>query len=112
MTRKQSPRRMLATNDFDTDRRSPKSPPLTLTGGHVDNPIGLEPLGNVIVTGNRNKSAMHQSAANRLGHGGAADARDVPVDDACELVKGHDRLGLIRLILQTARERPREIAAE
>jgi hypothetical protein len=73
--------------DFESDIGTPKTPPLQMAGGHVEHPIGLEPLGHVIVTRDGDEPARNITAANALGDGRRTGAGDVAIDDAGEFVE-------------------------
>ena len=106
MTRKQPPRTTPATKDFKLDRRSPKTPPRERGRGHVEHPVGLEPLGHVVVARDGHEPAGDPARANPLGNRRRADPRDVAIDDAGELVEGHQpRLGAVELASASARAR-------
>ena len=93
IARKHPPRSTPATKDLKLDRRSWKTPPVERRGGHVDNPVGLEPLGYVVMTGDGHEAAPHASAADRLGNGRRGDPRHVAVHHAGEFVEGEKRKG-------------------
>ena len=61
--------------------------------GHVDDPIGCEPLENVVVAGDGDETAVDLSAANCFRDGGGADAGHVAIDDAGEFVEGDQGQG-------------------
>src|SRR4051794_6804259 len=92
MTLKQLPRIHFAAMDFQLDRWPPKTPPLELAGGHVEDPIRFEPGGDVVVARDGNKPARQMSAANTLGDRGGAQFGDVAIDDAGELIEDDDGL--------------------
>src|SRR6187551_3382272 len=98
MTRKQSPRSISRAEQIEPDRWPPKTPPLTRASRHVHDPVGLEPLGDVVMAGNRDESAIHGSAADRFGDGGTADPRHVTIDDAGEFIEGDDRPACVVLL--------------
>ena len=91
MTRKQPPRLTRATNDFKLDRRSPKTPPLERRGRHVDDPVGLEPLGHVVVARHGDEAAADAARANPLRHRRRNDPGDVAIDDGGEFVENDER---------------------
>ena len=82
MTLKQLPRIHFAAMDFQLDRRSPKTPPLQLAGGHVEDPIGLEPGGDVVVARHGDEAAWYVAAADAFCNRGGTYFGDVAINDA------------------------------
>src|SRR5262245_38726230 len=91
MTLKQLPSSQLAAMDLQLDRRSPKTPPLQFARGHVQDPIGLEPRDDGVVTRDRHEPARQMPAAYSFCNRGRANLRHVAVDDAREFVEDDDR---------------------
>ena len=90
MVRKQPPRTAPATKDIKLDRRSPKTPPGESAGGHVDDPVGREPVGHVVVARDGHEPAADLAGSDAFAHRGRDDSRDVAIDDAGELVENDD----------------------
>jgi len=106
MTLKQRPCRSAAAVNLKPDRWPLKTAPLKRAAGHVDGPVGLEPLGHIVVAGDSHETALHPAAANRLGNGHRHHPRYRAVHDARKLVEGYDAAGA------TLQQRPGQIAAE
>jgi hypothetical protein len=96
MALKQLPSSQLAAMDFQLDARSPKTPPSEFSGRHVQDPIGFEPVGDIVVASHGHESARQVAATNALGDCRGAHFGDVAVDDAGEFVEGDDGLELGR----------------
>ncbi len=107
MTRKQRPRTAPATKDCKLDRRSWKTPPRERRGGHVDDPIGLEPLGDVVVAGDGDEAAGDPPGPQRLRRRRRDHPRHVAVHDAGEFVEHHRPVGRA-----TAGQRAGQVAAK
>src|SRR5690348_13075602 len=90
MALKQLPRIHPTAMDFQLDRRSPKTPPCELAGRHVDDPIRLEPIGDVVVTRDGDEPARNVAAADALRDRGRADFGHVAVNDAGEFVESDE----------------------
>lgn len=90
MTLKQGPRRSSTAMDLNFERRSPKPPPVEFARRHIERPIGLEPLGDIIMTGDSDEAAANSTGANSFGDCGRPDFRDVAIDDAGEFIEGDD----------------------
>src|SRR5512137_467544 len=71
---------------------SPKAPPGVLAGRRIEDPVGLNPLDDVVVTGQQH--ALPASSPPGLLESERAEPRDLPVYDGSELVD-HDSLGLL-----------------
>ena len=90
MTLKQLPSSQFAAMDFQLDRRSPKTPPCEFARGHVDDPIWLEPIGDIVVTRDGNEATRQVAATDAFGDRGGADFGDVAIDDAGEFVESDE----------------------
>src|SRR6185312_11739078 len=90
MALKQLPCSQLAAMDFQLDARSPKTPPSEVSGCHVQDPVGFEPLGDVVVACDGHEAAWQMATADSFGDRGGADFGDVAIDDVGELVEGDE----------------------
>jgi hypothetical protein len=83
----------MAANDGEGDgRASLKAPPLKgVVGGAID-PVGLEPVDDVLVTGDGDEALL--TLADRPGQGVGADLGDGAIDRARELIDDGEREGL------------------
>jgi hypothetical protein len=81
--------------DFQFNARSPKTPPLEPGIGHIQDPIGLEPLGHVVVASHRHESARDVPATNPLGNRRRANLGNVAIDHAGEFVENNKRLSAV-----------------
>ncbi|MGA2032313.1 MAG: hypothetical protein ABSG68_08670 [Thermoguttaceae bacterium] len=91
---KQNPGGAVDRSDLKTELRpaplaAPKTPPCQLSAGHVKNPIRLQPIENIIVAGHGHEALCNAGVADRLLQGEAADLSDGAIDQASELVEGH-----------------------
>ena len=107
MTRKHPPRTTPATKDFKLDRRSPKTPPDETGRRHVDHPVGLQPLGHVVMAGDRHEAAADPLRADAFGNCRRNDPGNVAVHHAGELVERDHLAGVA-----AAGKGPGQIAAE
>src|SRR5690606_7324122 len=85
-----------------------KVPPVALAGGKLAHPIGGEPLGNVVVTGDGHESRGDPPATHSFRQRHRRSARRVSVECAGELVD-HDQREMISL---RASNRTNDLAAE
>src|SRR5579871_2673647 len=85
MPREHTP--ILGRGRLDSERdlgTGPKRPPGELIARRLVDPIRLQPILNIVVTGDGHKFLI--AAPDGPGDRGAADLRDGPIDDARELV--------------------------
>ena len=90
MTLKQLPSSQFAAMDFQLDRRSPKTPPCEFACGHVNDPIWLEPVGDVVMARDGHEAARQVAAADAFRDRGRADFGDIAIDDAGEFVESDE----------------------
>ena len=92
MARKQTPSFRGRPVDAQVDARPPKTPPDAKVRRHVDDPVGFEPLDDVVVAGDGHEAAWGCFIANCFGYGCGANARDGAIDEAREFVEDYERL--------------------
>src|SRR5438128_1470799 len=79
-----------------------KRPPCELVALRVEDPVGLEPVEDVVVAGEENDFAG--GASPRLGESERAELRDLPVNDRGELVDNR--------LCRSLADEPREVRPE
>ena len=105
MLRKTGPIFFIAAQDFELNAGAPKTPPCQFSGRHIENPIGLEPIDDVVMTGERDETFLNEVFADSVGDRGGRGFRDRSVDDACKLVENNE-------FRRRIEERAGEFAAE
>lgn len=87
------PERSLTGDHVEVDSGASRSPGRDVPCGHVENPVGCQPGGDIVVACHGDESALETARPDGLGNGRRTDVRDRAVDDACEFVED-DRVGL------------------
>ncbi len=105
MLRKTGPVFFIAAQDFELNAGAPKTPPCQFSGRHVENPIGLEPVDDVVMTRERDETLLNEVFADSVGDRGRGGFRDRSVDDARKFVEYNE-------FRRRVEERAGEFAAE
>ena len=87
MLRKTGPVFFIAAQDFELNAGAPKTPPCQFSGRHVENPIGREPIDDVVMAGERDKTLLDEVFADSVGDRGGGRFRDRSIDDARKFVE-------------------------
>lgn len=90
MLRKTGPVFFIAAHDFQVNAGAPKTPPGKLPGRHVENPIGFEPIDDVVMTGERDETLLNEVFADSVGDRGGRGLCDRSVDDARKFVENNE----------------------
>lgn len=105
MLRKTGPTFFIAAQDFELNAGAPKTPPRQFAGRHIENPIGLEPIDDVVMTGERDETLLDEVFANAVGDRGGGGFSDRSIDDARKFVENNE-------FRRRVEERASEFAAE